>query len=159
MLPSPLRLAPTSSICSLPPCDWLPHQAYALFPPAIGSRRGSPRADELGRLNKRAAMSIRRAAMLIIIIRAAMLIIIVRGGGGGPGEGDVRGEGECPPEGAKGGAGGHRTHQRGPLIGRDPRQAAGGGGGGGGGDRRAARAAAGEPITGDGPSIRTLSLA
>eukprot|EP00976_Prorocentrum_cordatum_P051411 1038391-Prorocentrum_minimum.AAC.1 len=21
----------------LSPCDWLPHQAYALFPPAIGS--------------------------------------------------------------------------------------------------------------------------
>eukprot|EP00976_Prorocentrum_cordatum_P117803 1196366-Prorocentrum_minimum.AAC.1 len=24
-------------ICSLPLCDWLPHQEYALFPPVIGS--------------------------------------------------------------------------------------------------------------------------
>eukprot|EP00959_Pyramimonas_sp_CCMP1952_P185221 3872879-Pyramimonas_sp.AAC.1 len=37
MLSSPLRLAPTAGTCSLPPCDWLPQQEYALFPLVIGS--------------------------------------------------------------------------------------------------------------------------
>eukprot|EP00959_Pyramimonas_sp_CCMP1952_P083953 1755669-Pyramimonas_sp.AAC.1 len=36
MLSSPLRLAPTLGICSLPHCDWLPPWEYAPFPTAIG---------------------------------------------------------------------------------------------------------------------------
>eukprot|EP00976_Prorocentrum_cordatum_P101193 1192523-Prorocentrum_minimum.AAC.1 len=47
-LSSPLRLDPTSGICSLPPCDWLPHQEYeSAFFPRVTPRKYGIKTEEI----------------------------------------------------------------------------------------------------------------